>query len=115
MYVSVCVRERDRDRAHFASLPHIPSREAPSPHHCPSLHISAGQLGVDSPAQQPIVGVGEDTNPLPLKKLARPMKSHPRLPQPQHHCPLDVWNSQHEEAKDEGKLAVTCAAFLLPF
>ena len=80
MYVSVCVRERDRDRAHFASLPHIPSREAPSPHHCPSLHISAGQLGVDSPAQQPIVGVGEDTNPLPLKKLARPMKSHPRLP-----------------------------------
>ena len=42
-------------------------------------------------------------------------QSHPRLPQPQHHCPLDVWNSQHVEAKDEGKLAVTCAAFLLPF
>ena len=80
--VSVCVCERDRDRAHFPSLPlpRIPAGEAPSPHHRPSLHLAAGQRGVDSRAQQPTVGVGEITNPLPLKKLARPKKSHPRLP-----------------------------------
>ena len=35
---------------------------------------------VSSPSERNGVGVGEDTNPLPLKKLARPMKSHPRLP-----------------------------------